>query len=406
MEQEVFLGRQVIIDRKYEIFSYELLFRNSYENRTINGDVSATATVVQYALTELGLEESLNKYMGYININQEFLFEDIIELLPKDKIGIELLQPIEDTEEVMSRIKNLKARGFSLVWDDFESLESIKPFIGLIDMVKIDVTLIDEVKIKYFVDVLHKKNIKVVAKKIDNKAYAQLLHKIGCDYFQGYFYAEPEIITGRKLNPSESVIIRLMNLVRKDADVSELSRVLKESPDLSVGLLRLVNSAAFKSGEKIQNLKQAVGMMGYRQIQRWLQLLLFNRKGVAEPFSGMLMKIAATRGYFIEGLTREVGGTKDDQDMGFMTGVLSLVDTLMGMPMDKLVQEFPLDDIVVAALTTNSGLLGSFLSVIKQVEQGDMSAIKELQDNFPDLSVSIVNKVYHDAVNMANSIEV
>ncbi|MFC3374315.1 hypothetical protein ACFOLJ_00030 [Rugamonas sp. CCM 8940] len=51
------------------------------------------------------------------------------------------------------------------------------------------------------------------------------------------------------------------------------------------------------------------------------------------------------------------GGDRDAQDLAFVTGVFSLLDVLLGMPMTEIVAALSLDLDVMAALLERSGPL-------------------------------------------------
>lgn len=63
--QELFLGRQPILDRNQNLAAFELLFRAGHVNHArVEDDVFATATVINHAFSELGVEEVLGKHVG------------------------------------------------------------------------------------------------------------------------------------------------------------------------------------------------------------------------------------------------------------------------------------------------------------------------------------------------------
>src|SRR5437763_5634428 len=148
---------------------------------------------------------------------------------------------------------------------------------------------------------------------------------------------------------SRKRLLTMLALLARDADSRELEAQLKQDPALSYHLLKLVNSAAFSCGTQITSFGQAISRIGRRQLQRWLQLLLYAQHHPDGP-PNLLLPLAAQRGALLEALCKRDGGDRDDQDQAFMAGVFSLLDRLFHMPMGEVVRDLNLPGHVEAAL--------------------------------------------------------
>jgi EAL and modified HD-GYP domain-containing signal transduction protein len=164
---------------------------------------------------------------------------------------------------------------------------------------------------------------------------------------------------------SRKRLLSLLGMLARDADSRELETLLKEDPALSYHLLKVVNSAAFGLSKPIHNFGQAINVLGRRQLQRWLQLLLYARPqqdGGADP----LLAQAALRAAQMESLCKLQGGDRDRQDMAFVVGVFALLDVLLAMPMADIVAALNLDLEVVGALLDRTGPFGQMLALVEQ----------------------------------------
>jgi EAL and modified HD-GYP domain-containing signal transduction protein len=155
-------------------------------------------------------------------------------------------------------------------------------------------------------------------------------------------------------------LMTMLALLARDADSRELEVQLKQDPALSYHLLKLVNSAAFSAGTPISSFCQAISRIGRRQLQRWLQLLLYARQQPDGP-PNLLLPLAARRGAMLEALCKHDGGNGEQQDLAFMTGVFSLLDRLFHIPMAELLPDLKLPPDVEAALQAREGRLGQRL---------------------------------------------
>lgn len=170
---------------------------------------------------------------------------------------------------------------------------------------------------------------------------------------------------------SRITLMQLLTLVAQDADTHEIEEALKKEPKLSYNLLRLVNSVSMGASTKIASFGQAITLLGRRQLQRWLQLLLYTNPESSSR-TNPLMRQAALRGRLMEHLCAgDSGGSSPSelQDRAFMTGVLSLIDVLLGLPMPDILASVSLADEVQEALLKREGVFGALLNVVTSLEQ-------------------------------------
>lgn len=143
---QLFLGRQPILDREQRLVAYELLFRNGSSNfAEITDGALATATVIANAFTELGIEAALGCHRGFINVDEQFLFSDLLELLPRQSVVLELLETIQPTAAVIERCKELKIAGFTLALDDVIELDpEYAELLAQVEIIKVDIQLLTQ----------------------------------------------------------------------------------------------------------------------------------------------------------------------------------------------------------------------------------------------------------------------
>jgi len=405
--EEIFIGRQPILDRNNGLFAYELLFRSGAlkNSATVQDNLAATANVINRAFVDLGVEQALGPYKGFINCDEALLLSDILEILPTDKIVLEVLETVEITPPIVERCTELKARGFTLALDDFVSYEEkYQPLLDLIDIVKIELPAHDNASLERATRALQKWPLQLLAEKVDSREQAQYCHDLGHHLFQGYFFAKPTIIAGRKLGHSQLALIRLMGLVLEDAETPELEAVFKHEPGLTVNLMRLTNSVATGVRTKVTSLRHAITVLGRRQLQRWLQLLLYTTPGSVQVASPLL-QLAATRGRLMELLAGKLHpGKRDFEDRSFMVGIMSLMPALMGAAMEDILHGLNLPTEVREALETGGGELGIALALTQALEAGDGQACHDLTEQLVGVDHHAVNSCLTQALSWASTI--
>jgi EAL and modified HD-GYP domain-containing signal transduction protein len=189
---------------------------------------------------------------------------------------------------------------------------------------------------------------------------------LGLDAFVGKLHLTPRpgsAVTG--MNPAQTLIMQLMQMVSANADVKHLEDVLRRDAALSYQLMRYINSAGFGAGREITSLRQAITMLGYEPLYRWLTLLLATAS--TNGYSPVLLETAVVRGRLAELLGLKALGKADAENI-FVAGMFSLLDRLLGMPMQEVLAGIQLSDDVVAALMSRSGKYGPYLALAEACE--------------------------------------
>ena len=407
---EIFIGRQPIMDRRQQMVAYELLFRRSQHNAAdVRDDLAATASVITRAFIDLGIEAALGPYQGFINCDESLLLSDLLEVLPSDKVVLEVLETVDITPAVVERCVELKALGFTLALDDFVGYEDrFKPLLDIVEIVKVDTMLVDPAGLLAVTRKLGNWPVTLLAERVEKVELAEHCQQIGYSLFQGYYFAKPMIMAGKRLSHSQMALLRLLGMVLEDTDVAELEAVFKREPGLTMNLMRLTNSAATGVRVKVTSLRHAITLLGRRQLQRWLQLLMYTKpRPGTEPISSPLMQLAATRGKLMELLAGQIEpGRQEFEDQAFMVGIISLMPALMGVPMAEILNGISLGNTVREALEAQTGTLGKMLDLTEALEGNDGETCHDLTARLPGLDADRVNTCHTQALIWANSIGV
>jgi len=412
--QDVFLGRQPILDRHQQLFAYELLFRSSGAEKGnfasfIDGN-QATATVIINAFTEFSLADALGPYQGFIKVDEGLLFSDLINALPPHTVVLEILDTVAQTPDMIARCEQLRQSGFILATHVRpESLDlDNKPLLRIAEVIKVDVSRVEPERLKQLTPSLKHLRKTLLAEKVESNEQMKLCHELGFDLFQGYYFARPTVIKGKRLQSSEMALLRLLGLISQDADTAEIEKVFKQEPVLTLNLLRLTNSAGSGLPTKITSLRHAITILGRRQLLRWLQLLLYSGATSSAPVVNPLLQLAATRGRLMELLVDKTPavkqGGRDLIDQAFMVGILSLMPTLIGTAMSDILGQLPLARPVHDALGERSGVLGDLLSLIESLENEDREKAGEMLERLPEIDASYANSCLTRALTWANSL--
>lgn len=402
---EVFLGRQPILDRLQRLVAYELLFRSGPENAcVVTDDALATTQVINHMFGQIGIGTVLGPHRGFLNVDEKMLFSELVDHLPTRRVALELLESVEPSEGLIRRCQELRSFGFTLALDDFVFSDRRMPLLQVADIVKIDLMQHDVARLEATVSKLRRWPVKLLAEKVDSEGMARYCMELGFELFQGYYFARPSVLRARRHDAAAASLIKLLELLFHDAEIRELEKVFKRNPELTLKLLRLVNSAAAGLNSRIASVTQALLLVGRRQLQRWLQLMLFTTDSTrAHPSA--LMQHAANRARLMELLAQqEFPGDRGLADRAFMTGLLSLADALLGWSREEVARELGVAEDVARALVHEDGALGRLLKLAGHVENDEREAAVAVLDSFEHLSLAKLTRAQIDALAWVNQV--
>ncbi len=399
---QFFLGRQPIVGRSGELEGYELLFRSGGDNKAVFcDDESASATVIQHTFSDLGMHSALGGKKGYINLSKSLLMSDIVFLLPPDHVVLEILETVALTADVVERCRDLAQAGYCLALDDVvEITDDIKNILPFVAIVKLDVLAIPSASLASLARQLKPAGVRLLAEKVESVEQYDNCRRLGFDLFQGYFFARPEIISGRSIQPAIITMLKVFNLASADADIEELESALKQDPDLTVRLLRMANSAAFGRMNKISTLRDAVKLIGRARLSHLVQIMIYAHRSQVGVSSDPLVQTAVLRGRLMEGLA-EALNWRTLKDRAFMVGILSLVDALLGKPMGEILELLKLEDRLEAALLRREGDLGRLLQLVESCESQSGESTLSLMGDLGLASPDQFNRIQVNALKWA-----
>jgi len=378
---ESLISRQPILDGQQNLVGYELTLLSP----TAEPDRSRVATLLCAAYAELGIRSALGRSTAFLRVDLEFLHDDAIEALPPEAVVLELVLDAVPDERALQRCRSLRERRYSLALADYTGLdERSRPLLTLLDMVKIDIAQHDEAHLAELAGSLARLPLKLLAESVETMAAMERCRALGFQLFQGHYFARPEIVSGRRLSASQAALIQLINLAGRDADTIKIEETIKREPALAVNLLCIVNSVGFGVSQRVSSLRHAITLLGRRQLQRWLQLLLMTPSGKTPDASlSPLLQVAALRGRMMEMLA-EFAHPRDPKlaDQAFITGIMSMMPAALGLPMREIFEQILLEPEIMQAFSSTDEPLGKTLALLECFDAEDVAGCDRLLAEF------------------------
>ncbi len=376
---EVFVARQPIFNGKEEVIAYELLYRNS----TINGYThtdgdKATTDVIVNSFLNIGLGELSNGKPCFINFTENLLKLKLPTYFPPISIVIEILENVKATEEVIALCKELKSFGYSIALDDFFLLhgdEKVLELLHYVDYVKIDFrSTTREARIQ-LIEYLEPYSLKFLAEKVETREEYEHAVMDGYTYFQGYFFSKPVILQSHDIPPYYySYLFVLKELDMPVPDIDHITSVIEKDLSISYKLLKLINSPAIRPKYEVSSIKQAIVLLGLIEIKKWIYVLAI--KGInsdkEEISSKEIIHLSLTRAKLGELIGKQSGDSVNSSKY-FLLGMFSLIDSILRVPIDKILAELPLASDIKAALMGQESELKSLLDLMESVERMELT---------------------------------
>jgi len=375
-----FVARQPILGRGRRPLGFELLFRASADAAAAAGDrARMSARVLADLFASFGPATLLGRGRGFVNVDADLLEGDVLEGLPA---GLVLeIPPLERVgRELAARCRELRRRGLELCLDRYGRRDPRDALLPEVAWAKIDVRSTAAREARRLVRRLERQSVKPVALCVEtHEVFAEAL-EAGFHAFQGFFFARPTTVGARRLDTERTLLIGLLSRLQQEVDLEQIEREVKQSPSLSLNLLRLVNGLRFARSQRIASVRQALMMIGRRELERWLHLLLFaggDEGGADDP----LFTLAAGRAKAMELLCGQLSGLEPGAgERAFLTGMLSLVDALLDAPLEEVLLDIQVEREIRDALLERRGTLGRLLAVQEHVERGTFDRAQALLD--------------------------
>ena len=387
---DMLFARQPIFNTENKIVAYELLYRNEEKDDT-STDIEKTMDVITNVNTFFSnFDTEVASKRMFLNFDKSLLMDNIVDVLSPLEHVIEILETVEQDKNTINRIIQLKRRGYKIAIDDYTINYPNEDFVDLADYIKVDF-MANSVQDIITLSKREKFRKKILlAEKVENETMHNLALKLNYKLFQGYYYAKPIVHKGNYISINVKTclsVIRQLNTPdvtetgEKFVDLYKISRSIEKDPVLTFKILQIANSVRANLYVKIDSILRAVTLLGYKKLNKWLKILLFQEvktrgKG-RENLNKEVIKTIVIRTSFVENIVAENPNLKDLLGEMVLASMIDLFDILFDMTVEEIVKSLDLSGNISDALLNEKGIVYIILLVLRSYERADWDKLEE-----------------------------
>ncbi len=366
---DVLISRQPVIDGEMRVRGYRVAYATLEAGDFLAPDDRSASRLLGDVLCMVGLEDVVGSSRAHLMVSSELLLTVGIPPVQPDRAILRLTHETATDPRLTRTLKALASRGYGLALVAAPNREIDRAPLEVFSTVEVDFLVWDEFDATAAVPQITAAHCTPLAAGLLNYCEFALAKALGFQLFTGPFFDSPHVTSGRQVPAGDLSTLASLARLHGDAPIDQLEQVIIRDLGLSVKLLCYINSAYFGMRCKISSIRQAVMMLGSREVCQWA-LLASLTGGPTAPRE--LSVIALTRARMCEQLG--AGNCEVAGDELFMIGLLSLADALLVLPLETIVAQLPLADHVAQALLWHAGPAGNILEATLAFERGDFDA--------------------------------
>ena len=364
------IRREPILDQNRGLAGYRL--------RVLWAEPQEPDTDTGAALIETARAHGASAFFAYaphwVDGTPGLLQNAFAHMLPRHRTFLEFPETIEITPELIQTLQSLAHGGtkFSIRGDlaAQPGREALLPFCKI---VRFDPALSTKADI-FRQSFQHKQAGRLLmALNPNDKATLDNFLLLGFTVFQGHW--PTDLVAAASLTPRQKTLLRLVTLIMGEGEAPEIEACLKQDAELVKTLLDMVNTPAYGLSQEVESLNQAIMLLGRRELQRWIQVLMYTESGRPAGYLSPTLIQASARAHLMEALsTLRFPEQAVRAEAAFTTGILSIMDQLFHGTMGDLLAQVQVDVPIREALLRRDGELGADLRLAALVFPSDRDA--------------------------------
>lgn len=372
------IGRLPIVNKDGIILGYEILFKKTGKNVVnVIDHVSATASALK-SVYDIGLESLIGNKLGFIAVNPYVLNKGLLDILPENRIVFKVDCGTEEHENLHAKMRLLKNKGFRFCLKGFNFTPGMATVLKLSNYSEIDVGKLNKPEVSETLLLLkgYGKKFKFIASEVGTMEDFRHFREMDFELFEGTFYEKPSIFTSSRIGSNYSLLMKIFNEIQSKSDIKIIENLFKSSPEIIFRLLKVINSVIYDFAREISSVRQAIVLLGYEHLSRWILTLILASGKDGHGFSPIMESGLIKARMMEEICTKYID--KRLSDKAFLSGILSAIYIHLEVPLEELFKQINVSKIIEEALLEHKGELGRLVSFVDAYNSKDYKSAEAI----------------------------
>ena len=366
----------------YEVAAFDPVIQSLNPDSPVSvNDIEALGIIVSETYGKISKSGSTKTVPCFLKLTSAILGDLNLPDFSSDQYIFEFTPDLksfssqDDMEEEFNCFTNFLDNGYRMAVSlNRDNIQHINKFLPLVQILKLDMSKPNHKLAAALLEKLEGRDIELFATNLTSKADYEKCQQIGFKYFSGEIFGEPDGSNKKKLGHNKSVLMNALTALQNPNSSNEdVADAIQVDAKLTYKLLKIVNSAGVGLSLEISSISQAIQVLGFDQLRRWISLFLLDK---SDGRSSEIMRNSLIRARMCELLAAL--SRKDLSFCYFMVGLLSQLDLMTDIQMAELVVEMPLSDDIKEALVSRKGEIGGVLSEVEHYLEGDFEHMQWL----------------------------
>ncbi|HEY1807914.1 MAG TPA: HDOD domain-containing protein [Acidobacteriaceae bacterium] len=392
MSPRRFLSRQPVVDAHCRIFGYELFVRPGED--TCDPELATREAVDHWLM----LAPENDQGCAFIPCAPAALTEGLVTLLPAENTVLVADAGAGLDSDFLQTCLRLKQQGYRFAFDVSGPRPELAPLATLADFIRVDFRTTDFVDRRAVYAMVAGHPVQLLARNVETEIQMRIAHAEGCSLFQGYFFAQPVLVSSRPVPQNHLIYLRLLGALHEvPADLRRVEKLISGDASLCYRVLRLANSAMQGHASPVTTVREALLMVGEDVIRKMATVAVAG--ALAGDRSATLVSMVLARAHFCELLAPSVDELPPRM---YLLGMISMLDVLFETPLSRILPTLPLSPEMKAALSGDESGPGRVLLLVRSLESCDWQRCQETQ-RLLGLEEGFIASSYVEALRSASA---